>query len=101
MLPLKKLGGANKMHRFLAEAVLLVIIVSSCQHEKNRVRQAHLHNYPFLGDCPSLEDKHIDDEDKLKAEAKALNMRYVDYLHFLSNTEVYQEKNSTQITNND
>ena len=73
------------MHRFLAEVVLLVIIVSSCHHERERVRQAHLHNYPFLDDCPSMEERAIDSEKKLKAEAQALNMRYVDYLHYLTN----------------
>ena len=69
MLPLKKLGGANKMHKFIAEVVLLVIIVSSCQHEKNRVRQSHLHNYPPLGDCPSLEEQAIDNELFLYADS--------------------------------
>jgi len=55
------------MHRFLAEVVLLAIIVSSCHHERERVRQAHLHNYPFLDNCPSMEERAIDSEKKLKA----------------------------------
>lgn len=100
MLPLKKLGGVNKMHRFLAEVVLLVIIVSSCQHEKNRVRQSHLHNYPPLGDCPSLEEQAIDNEKVLKAQAKALNMRYVDYLHLLT-MKGAMPRNPLKIKNSD
>ena len=72
------------MHRFLAEVILLVIIVTSCAHERNRVRKAHLHNFPYLDDCPSLEEKAIDNEELLRAQAKALNMRYVDYLHLLT-----------------
>ncbi len=79
--------------------IYLSLFLVGCGGDK--LNQPHLHNYPFLGDCPSLEDKHIDDETKLKAEAKALNMRYVDYLHFLSNAEFYKERNSTQITTNE
>lgn len=79
------------MHRFLAEVVLLAIIVSSCHHERERVRQAHLHNYPFLDDCPSMEERAIDNEKKLKAEAQVLNMRYVDYLHYLTNRSIQKE----------
>jgi hypothetical protein len=72
------------MHRFLAEVILLVIIVTSCSHEKNRVEKAHLHNFPYLDGCPSLEEKAIDNEKLLKAQAKMLNIRYVDYLHLLT-----------------
>lgn len=64
---------------------LLLFLVGCGRHE---VAQPHLHNYPFLGDCPSLEEKHIDKETELKAHAKALNMRYVDYLHALANGKV-------------
>ncbi len=49
------------------------------------VAKPHLHNFPYLEDCPSLEERHINNEEALKAQAKALGMRYVDYLHFLSN----------------
>lgn len=73
------------MNKFLAEVVLLVIIVTSCAHEKKRVEKSHLHNYPFLEDCPSVEEGHIRNEEVLRSQAKALGMRYVDYLHFLSN----------------
>ena len=72
------------MHKFLFEAVLLAIIVSSCHHERERMSQVHLHNFPHLDDCPSLEEKAIDNEELLKAQAKVLNMRYVDYLHLLT-----------------
>tara|TARA_X000001036_G_scaffold295045_1_gene274221 strand:- start:1130 stop:1408 length:279 start_codon:yes stop_codon:yes gene_type:complete len=75
------------MHKFLFEAVLLAIIVSSCHYERERMNQVHLHNFPHLDDCPSVEARSIDDKEKLKTEAKALNMRYVDYLHMLSNSK--------------
>ena len=52
------------------------------------VARPHLHNFPHLEDCPSLEERHIENEAELKAQAKALNMRYVDYLHFLTNSKV-------------
>jgi hypothetical protein len=59
------------------------------------VAQPHLHNFPFLDDCPSVEARSVDDKEKLKAEANALNMRYVDYLHSLSNNK---KQGSTNIT---
>lgn len=65
--------------------ILLSFILVGCG--TTEVARPHLHNFPYLGECPSVEDKHIDDEEKLKAEAKALNMRYVDYLHSLSNPQ--------------
>ena len=79
--------------------ILLSLFLVGCG--SNKTAQPHLHNYPFLGDCPSVKEKSIDNEEQLKAEAKALNMRYVDYLHFLSNAEFYKERNSTQITTNE
>ena len=75
------------MHRFLAELIFLIMVVSACSYEKERVSQKHLHNYPFLEDCPSIKEKAIDNEEELKAQAKALNMRYVDYLHYLTNKD--------------
>ncbi len=47
-----------------------------------------LHNYPMidLKNCPvPLRDL---DEEVLKARAKKLNMRYVDYLHALTNNKI-------------
>ena len=66
--------------------ILLSFILVGCG--TTEVARPHLHNFPYLDDCPSLEEKHIDEEERLKAEAKALNMRYVDYLHFLSNSQI-------------
>ena len=88
------------MHKFIAEVILLVVIVSSCHHERERVMQAHLHNYPHMDDCPSLEEKAIDNEKTLKAQAKALNMRYVDYLHLLTMKGV-MPRNPLKIKNSD
>ena len=57
----------------------------------------------LLGGCKSLKEKHPQrythfspvpiedyDEEVLKANAKALNMRYVDYLHALTNGKIPQ-----------
>ena len=66
--------------------ILLSFILVGCG--TTEVARPHLHNFPYLDDCPSLEEKHIDEEERLKAEAKALNMRYVDYLHALANGKV-------------
>ena len=44
-----------------------------------------LHDYPMMGDdCPITAERVIENEDYLKAKAKALNMRYVDYLHLIT-----------------
>ena len=37
-------------------------------------------------DCPL--EFSINNEDKLKAEAKALNMKYVNYLHYLNKIKI-------------
>ncbi len=66
--------------------ILLSLVFVGCK--TNKVTQPHLHNFPPMDDCPSVEARAIDSKDKLKAEAKALNMRYVDYLHILSNHKI-------------
>jgi len=66
--------------------ILLSFIVVGCG--TTEIAQPHLHNYPYMDDCPSVESRSIDNKEKLKAEARALNMRYVDYLHLLSNPRV-------------
>ena len=66
--------------------ILLSLVFVGCK--TNKVAQPHLHNYPYMDDCPSVESRSIDNKEKLKAEARALNMRYVDYLHLLSNPRV-------------
>lgn len=63
--------------------ILLSLFLVGCG--TTEVARPHLHNFPYMDDCPSLKERHIENEDTLKAQAKALNMRYVDYLHFLSN----------------
>jgi hypothetical protein len=73
--------------------ILLSFIVVGCG--TTEVAQLHLHNYPYMDDCPSVESRSLDNKEKLKAEARALNMRYVDYLHFLSNNK---KQGSTNIT---
>lgn len=73
--------------------ILLSLFLVGCG--TTEVARPHLHNFPHMDECPSVEALSIDKEDKLKAEAKALNMRYVDYLHFLSNNK---KQGSTNIT---
>ena len=68
--------------------ILLIICFLFASGGTQRVDPPHLHNYPYLEDCPSLEARSIDNEELLKAKAKALNMRYVDYLHALSNKKM-------------
>ncbi len=80
MLLLKKLGRLLKMNKIFCIAI---VFITGCGTKE--VARPHLHNFPYLEDCPSLEERHIENEAELKAQAKALNMRYVDYLHFLSN----------------
>ena len=66
--------------------ILLSFILVGCG--TTEVARPHLHNFPYLGECPSVEERSIDNEEELKAKAKALNMRYVDYLHLLSNPDI-------------
>ena len=63
--------------------ILLSFVLVGCGTIE--VARPHLHNFPYLDDCPSLEETHIENEAVLKAQAKGLGMRYVDYLHFLAN----------------
>lgn len=55
-----------------------ILFLAGCASEKPLPT---LHNYPMLDpyNCPLPMDKY--DNPELKAQAKALNMRYVDYLH--------------------
>ena len=62
--------------------ILLSFVVVGCG--TTEVAQPHLHNYPYMDDCPSMEARSIDNREQLKAQAKALNMRYVDYLHMVN-----------------
>ena len=43
-----------------------------------------LHNYPYFEGMECPESFALDNEKILKAEAEALNMRYVDYLHIVT-----------------
>jgi hypothetical protein len=72
--------------------ILLFFSLSGCG--TTEVARPHLHNFPFLDNCPSIKARSIDNEAELKAQAKALNMRYVDYLHFLSEK---QTKSGNQV----
>jgi len=48
-----------------------------------------LHNYPMMGDdCPITAERVIENEEYLKAQAKALNIRYVDYLHLITKKKI-------------
>ena len=58
--------------------LISILFLAGCASEKPLQT---LHNYPMLDahNCPLPIDKY--DNPDLKAQAKALNMRYVDYLH--------------------
>ena len=52
-----------------------------------------LHNFPMMGgDCPITAERVVEDEDYLKAKAKALNIRYVDYLHLITKKKMESQK---------
>jgi hypothetical protein len=55
-----------------------ILFLAGCASEKPLQT---LHNYPILDphNCPLPTDQY--DNPDLKAQAKALNIRYVDYLH--------------------
>ena len=57
---------------------------------KSNTKKATLHNYPYFEgmDCP--QEFSIDNSDELRENAKILNMRYVDYLHYF-NRKKYQK----------
>jgi aminoglycoside phosphotransferase len=62
--------------------LICILFLAGCASEKPLQT---LHNYPMLDphNCPLPMDDY--DNPDLKAQAKALNMRYVDYLHFVNN----------------
>lgn len=62
--------------------ILLSLFLVGCG--TTEVARPHLHNFPYLDDCPSIEERAIDNREQLKAQAKILNMRYVDYLHMIN-----------------
>lgn len=61
---------------------LSCLFIAGCSQKKS---MPTLHNYPMLDphNCPLPTDDY--DDSNLKAQAKSLNMRYVDYLHFVNN----------------
>jgi GH18 family chitinase len=70
--------------------ILCLFFLMGCSQKSQK---STLHNYPYFDgmDCPL--EFPIDNEDKLKAEAKALNMKYVNYLHHLNKMKI--EQNTT------
>ena len=61
---------------------LLFLFFIGCSSQKTE-RQT-LHDFPiFEGmDCP--EQFSVDNESQLRTQAESLNMRYVDYLHYIN-----------------
>ena len=85
MLILKKLGGVRKVNKIFC---IVIVFIAGCSTPKKSVDT--LHNYPIIAPskCPIPLEKY--DEEFLKARAKSLNMRYVDYLHALTNGKIEQ-----------
>ncbi len=65
--------------------VLLFLFLAGCS-QKPKV--STLHNYPYFEDMDCPQEFAIKNEKKLRAEAKALNMKYVNYLHYLNKTKI-------------
>ena len=67
---------------------IVIILLSGCMSSKKSGET--LHNYPIIDPekCPIPLDRY--DEEFLKSRAKLLNMRYVDYLHALTNGKIEQ-----------
>jgi hypothetical protein len=65
--------------------ILLFLFLAGCS-QKPQV--STLHDYPYFEgmDCP--QEFAIQNEEKLRAEAKSLNMKYVNYLHYLNKTKI-------------
>ena len=68
---------------------ILCIILWTCIYlmgcsNKSSTKNLTLHNYPYFDDMDCPKEFSIDNEDELKASAKMLNMRYVDYLHYIN-----------------
>ena len=64
--------------------IFLAVIIFGAGCSSNKSVDT-LHNFPMMGDdCPFTNDRAIDNEEHLKAQAKALNIRYVDYLHSIT-----------------
>ena len=64
---------------------IAILFLAGCASEKPLQT---LHNYPMLDpyNCPTPTDDY--DDPDLKAQAKALKIRYVDYLHLVNNKKI-------------
>jgi len=64
--------------------LLFVLFLEGCSKAKKNKNRTTLHNYPVISDdCPI--DYTLYDEDEVRARAKELGMRPVDYLHWVNN----------------
>ncbi|MBK23469.1 MAG: hypothetical protein CME70_05630 [Halobacteriovorax sp.] len=65
---------------------IVLVFIAGCSTPKKSVDT--LHDYPVIdpSKCPIPLERY--DEEFLKASAKSLNMRYVDYLHALTNGKI-------------
>ena len=64
--------------------LLLMYLLAGCSSSK-KVPIGTLHNYPILEDEDCPVDLTNYDEDEVRKRAKELNMRPVDYLHYINN----------------
>ena len=65
---------------------LLFLFFIGCSSKK--VERPTLHDFPMFDnmDCP--EQFAVDNESQLRTEAESLNMRYVDYLHYINKRKI-------------
>ena len=87
MLILKKLGRVRKVNKIF---YAVIVFGAGCSSNKS---VDTLHDYPMMGDdCPITAERVIENEDYLKAQAKRLNIRYVDYLHLITKKKMESQK---------
>ena len=85
----------------MVSLLLVYLVCSSCKQRIAKKRNAHLHNYPMIDgqDCPDLViSRERYDPHKIAEEAKALNMRPVDYLHKINNKKYKPIRKPGEVT---
>ena len=68
--------------------ILCLFFLMGCSQKSQK---STLHNYPYFENMECPQEFAIENEVQLRAEAKSLNMKYVNYLHHLNKLKI--EKN--------
>ena len=67
------------------------LLLAGCATDKPRPT---LHNYPYFPDMDCPQEYAHKNEARLKAEAKELNMSYVNYLHMINKRRLKSSSNN-------